>query len=310
MAQRRGVRFTRAARLGLAALVLAIAAGVALYLGMRLLRAGGYRMAVHFPTAAGIAPGALVYFNGVNVGTVQKVKILPDTTVDFTLAITRDVDIPANAKYTVQSTFTGSPTVNITVPVGAKRAAVEPKRVLPLAQQPVGTPPLSLQVVMRQGLAVGDRAQSILESAMPYGKRLRTHLEHARANGGAMMQQMQTSVPAVLATLRSATERAQANAARAQAAIVHDRNHAEIGEIAASFKNSAADLQRAAAALNSVKRDSAVQANVRAASAQLRVVTAHLAGLSRDLQMIAGNPQTKAQLQDIRQRLNAILRSL
>lgn len=291
--------------------MLAIAAGISLYLGLHLLRAGGYRMAVHFPTASGIAPGALVYFNGVNVGTVQKVTILPDTTVDFTLAITREVDIPANAKYTVQSTFTGSPNVNISAPIGASsHLAVEPKRVLPLPQQPVGTPPLTLQVVMRQGLAVGDRAQRILKTALPYGKRLRTHLDNARANGGAMMQQMRTSVPAVLATVKSTIARAQANAAKAQAALVHDRNHAEIGAIAASFKKSAADLHEAAAAVDSLKRDPAVRVNVRAASAQLRAVTANLSGLSRDLQTIAGNPQTKAELRDIRQRLNAILHSL
>lgn len=278
---------------------------------MKALRGGGFHMAVHFPTAAGISPGSIVYFNGVNVGTVQKVTILPDTTVDFGLAITRDVDIPRDAKYTVQSSFTGSPSVNITAPVrAAGRVAIEPKRVLPLAEQPVGTPPLSLQVVMQQGMAAGARAQTILKRALPYGARLRGRLVDARSNGAAMMQSMKTSLPALMTQLRSTIARAQANAARAQAALEHDRNHAEIATIAASFRRSAADLQNASAALKSIKSDPAVQSNVRAATSQLRTVTANLAGLSHDLQMIAGNPQTKAELRDIRVRLQAVLRSL
>ncbi len=54
----------------------------------------GYRVGVHFESAAGLTSGALVYFSGVNVGSVDSITLLPDNTVDVILAVNKDIDIP------------------------------------------------------------------------------------------------------------------------------------------------------------------------------------------------------------------------
>ncbi|HKU67029.1 MAG TPA: MlaD family protein [Candidatus Baltobacteraceae bacterium] len=310
MARTRAVRVTRPARLGLIALVaILIAAGI--FVALKYMRgAGGYQIGVHFPQAAGVAPGAQVFLNGVAIGGVTKVKILPDTTVDFIINVLRDTPIPKSATFTVQSTVTGTRNVAISVPPQpVSPADVWPKRVLPVREQPSGTPPLTLETFMAQSKSLGDRAYRVLALARPYGKPLLRHLQNARANGAATTQELRATLPSVMGDLRSTVARARANVQDAQTAL-RERDRGKLEQIAASFQRSAADMKRTSAALDSLKRDPSMRANVRAASAQLRAVTGNMAELSRDLQMITGNPQTKAQLRDAGARLRALLQKL
>ena len=76
----------------------------------------GYRVGVHFESAAGLTSGALVYFSGVNVGSVDSITLLPDNTVDVILAVNKDIDIPAASKFLIQAPLTGSPNVIIVPP--------------------------------------------------------------------------------------------------------------------------------------------------------------------------------------------------
>ncbi len=302
---------TRPARLGLAALVLILLAGVGGYLTAKLVRGtGGYQIGVHFSQAAGVAPGAQVFFNGVVIGGVSKVKILPDTTVDFIINVFRDTDIPKTAKFSVQTSLTGSPSVAISVPPAPVASSdIWPKRVLPIEQQPAGTTPLSLEAFMSQSRSLGDRAYAMLAQARPYGGHLAYHLQHARAGGAATMDDLRSTLPAVMSNLQSTLARARANVQEAQTAL-KSLDRGRFASVARAFERSAADMQNTAAALNSIKRDPQIRSNVRDASAQLRSITANMAELSRDMQMISGNPQTKAQLQDASARLRSILQKI
>lgn len=302
------------------ALAFGIIAALGISFGVKMVRGtGGYQMGVHFPTAAGIAPGAQVYFNGVNIGTVSKVQILPDTTIDIILRIFRATDIPKNAKFAVQSAFTGSPTITITLP--KPRAALNkmptpvpqsdllPKRIVPIAQQPVGSTPLTLEEVMGEGKALGNRAYRVLSVAKPYGPRLLGHVRNARENGAAMKQQMQTALPAILASLQSTMAQAKANVTSAQTAL-RERDQPKLAAVAASFERSARDMGRVTAALGPLKRDPLVRSNLQTSAANLRDTTATLRKLSRDLEVISKNQQTRAQLQDAGRRFRDILAHL
>ena len=55
----------------------------------------GYRVGIHFNSAAGLHSGALVYFSGVTVGTVDSIVLLPDNTVDVVLAVNTRRRYPA-----------------------------------------------------------------------------------------------------------------------------------------------------------------------------------------------------------------------
>lgn len=315
----RTIRMTRAARLGLLALVVAILATIAVYVAVQKRSTGGYRMGVHFRTAAGLAPGALVFFNGVNIGNVRRVRILPDTTVDVILNVFHATDIPKNAQFSVQSTFTGSPTIAIVVPkqrvteiqspTPLPQSALLPKRIVPVAEQPVGTTPLSIEDVMAQGKALGARAQRILSLARPYGGRLMNDLQGARANGAATSQEMRTALPSIMASLKTTIAQAKANASRAQSAL-RGRDQAKLAATAAAFQRSASDMSSVSSSLTALKNDPRLHADVRVAAAQLRTATANMAGLTHDMAFIAKNAQTKAELRDAGARFHDVLAHL
>lgn len=319
MAHRRGVRVTRPARLGLIALAVAIIVGAGIYTALKVSRSNGYQFGVHFPTAAGVSSGAQVYLSGVNIGNVAKIIILPDTSVDFIVNVFNGTDIPKSAKFTVLSSLTGSPSVAITVPglradqTGSPAPLppdqVWPKRVLPVSEQPYGSPPLTLEIFMHDSRALGNRATAILAKAKPYGKPLMAHLQNARVNGAATVQELRGTAPALLATVQSTITRAKANVQSAQAAL-RAHNQQKITQLATSFQSTIADMHATAGALQQLKRDPRLQSNVRAASVEVKSVTANLAGLTHDMEMISGNSQTKAQLRDAGARLRSILKSL
>ena len=309
MARRQGVRITRPARLGLIALIALIIVGAAIYTAVKVSRSNGYQFGVHFPAAAGIGPGAQVFLSGVSIGTVNKIVILPDTSVEFILNIVSGTPIPKNAKFSVQTSLTGSPSVMISVPARASAQQAWPKRVLPVSEQPYGSPPLTLEIFMHDARALGNRANDVLTMARPYGKPLMAHLQRARVNGAATVTELRGTAPVLLASVQSTVTRAKANVQAAQEAL-RGRNQPKIAAIATSFQATIADMHETAAVLQRLRRDPSLQANVRAARAQVKTVTANLAGLSHDMEMISGNRQTKAELHDAGARFREILQKI
>ncbi|HEY1867326.1 MAG TPA: MlaD family protein, partial [Candidatus Cybelea sp.] len=98
----------------------------------------GYRIGVHFQSAAGVTTGAQVYFSGVDVGSVDSVVLLADNTVDVILAINHNIDIPSASKFLIQAPLTGSPVVLILPPRQKPPVPLLPRQVLPIADQPQG----------------------------------------------------------------------------------------------------------------------------------------------------------------------------
>ena len=95
----------------------------------------GYRIGVHFQSAAGLTPGALVYFSGVDVGSVDSIELLPDNTVDVILAVNRDIDVPAASRFLIQAPLTGSPSRHHRAAAARSRPfALLPRQVLPIDQ--------------------------------------------------------------------------------------------------------------------------------------------------------------------------------
>lgn len=313
MARTRAVKVTRPARLGLAALVVLVLAGIGVYFANYMRGTGGYRIGVHFRQAAGISPGSQVLLNGVVIGGVRKVKILPDTSVDFIIDVFHDRNIPKNAMFSIRSGLTGSPSVVINTPPKMLAAnEIWPKRVLPLEQQPVGTEPLSFETFFEQGHALGNRSLAVLNIAHTYGKPLLSHLRRSQSNGAATMQNLRETLPAVTGTLQSTIARAKTNVQDAQAAL-RERDSAKVPAIAAAFARSSVDMQKTAGALAELKRDPQLRENVRESALQLREVTANMQSLSGNMQSLAANAQTKAELRDASARFHdaaARLRSL
>src|SRR5579884_3967319 len=117
MAHQRAVRMSRPAQLGLIALMVAAIVLIVIYAGLRFVRGGsGYQIGVHFPQAYGAGTGDQVFLNGVVIGSVRQITILPDASVDAIIDVFGNTSIPKNAKFTVQSSVTGTSSIAISAP--------------------------------------------------------------------------------------------------------------------------------------------------------------------------------------------------
>src|SRR5579872_6448108 len=108
---------SRQAQLGLFALIaLVLLFGIFYVITDFGTRHSGYRMGVHFGSAAGLPTGAQVFFSGVTVGTVDQVRLLPDNSVYVILALQSDINIPKGSRFLIQAPITGTPNMVIVPP--------------------------------------------------------------------------------------------------------------------------------------------------------------------------------------------------
>lgn len=310
MASKKGGGLSRPAQVGIFTL-----ASVALLVGALYLftsfggRHAGYRMGLHLANASGLSPGGQVLFSGVPIGVVNKVELLPDGSVDVLINVTRDIAIPRASIFRVQSSFTGSPYIWIVPPHHYAPSDVLPKRLVPVSQQPVGTPPLAIEQFMAQGKALGSRAQAILRIAHGYSGRLMAPVTAARAHAAQTQTELKGIMPGVLSGLQGTLAVARARMQTAQNAL-RARDQRKIDAIAAAFQSSSRSMQRSAQELQGIAHDPAERSAVREASAQLRIVSANMAALGADMKIVARNPQTRAELADAGKRLRAVMQKV
>jgi ABC-type transporter Mla subunit MlaD len=295
------------ARTGLAALayfgVIVVAAYVA-YLYAH--PVGRYHFGVRFVGAAGLGAGAPVYVNGVSVGVVSRIHLLPDGSVDLILDLPRDHPLPADSQFSVQPTVAGSPTLAVTT---GRSTTTWPERVLPPREQPVGATPLSIEDFLHSGLALGNRANRALDIIRPYRGKLKTRLIDTRANGAAIVTLMRGASPPLLASIRATLRGVKGNLIHAQSALAGS-NRAAMAQAASSMKRSAADLQQTAADAKAIESDPKLRKDARAALADVRATAVNADAIVEEMKTVAGNSQTRAELNDASARLKALLKKL
>lgn len=280
---------------------------------------GNYRMGVHFATASGVAPGAPVYLSGVNIGTVSKVKILPDNSVDIILGIRSNTDIPRRSTFSILSSLTGSPSIAIAPPRAPHAVSGSPtplpaedileKRIMPIAQQPVGSVPPSLEDFMRQGQALTGRTKVMFGELGARRKPLLAALNGARTNGFAVRGELGSTFAQLQGQMSVTMRKAQANMADA-ATVLRTRDQPKLAALAASFQQTARSAQTVQVSMRSVTRSPGAKRNMREAAAQLRVAMSNMQALSSSLEGIAKNPQTKAELRDAGAQFRAVIQKL
>src|SRR5581483_11878167 len=76
-------------------------------------RVSGYEVGVHFQNAAGLTRGAIVYESGVQIGSVARIRMLDDFTIDVILQIVNWADIPKDSQFVISAPLTGGASVTI-----------------------------------------------------------------------------------------------------------------------------------------------------------------------------------------------------
>ncbi|MFY9665135.1 MAG: MlaD family protein [Candidatus Cybelea sp.] len=276
----------------------------------------GYRIGVHFQSAAGLTPGALVYFSGVNIGSVDSVELLADNTVDVILAINRDIDVPLASRFLIQAPLTGSPSVVILPPREKPPMPLLPRQVLPIGEQPHGTNGASVADLLLEGqgsLKRFDTLMAMIEQRTPkLINTLQTTLNNANdltLSTKATLQRLSGELLALGANLQGSLGEASANVVQLSATLNSSAtvDSKKVGALLDEFQSTATSLNRSMTALQDLATDPRLKANIMATTENIAQTTATLAALTRDLRTVTGDPQTQAQVRNTVANLDAVM---
>ncbi len=276
----------------------------------------GYRVGVHFQSAAGVTPGALVYFSGVDIGSVDSIELLPDNTVDVILAINRDVDIPAESRFLISAPLTGTPSVVIVPPRQKPPVPLLPRQVLPIAQQPHGTNTATIADLLQEGqgeIKRFDKVMALLEARTPrLLETLQTTLNNANdltMSTKADMQRLSGEFLALGANLNSSLSTAGANVDQLSATLnsAAATDTGKLGLLLDQFNSTALALNRSMTALQGLATDPRLKANILVTTQNIADTTATIAAMTKDLRTVTGDPQTQAQMRNTIANLDAVM---
>lgn len=310
---------SRQAQLGLFAIVaLVLLFGIFYVITDFGTRHSGYRVGVHFASAAGLPTGAQVFFSGVTVGTVDQVQLLPDNSVDVILAIQNGINIPKDSKFLIQAPLTGTPNMLIVPPVPKPLPtgytatpmpayAVLPHRVLPIEQQPIGVASPTIADLLQQGQGEVRRLDQMLATLEEREPQLLNTLQTALVNVDDMTTQLRSTVADVSGTMESTMSQAGGHIVSMTATLddTMGRNQYKIDKLLTTLDATAVALNKSMDQLASLATDPRLKNNLITTTTNIRDLTDNIAGLTGDLRTVTGNPQTQAQLRDTVMHLDA-----
>jgi ABC-type transporter Mla subunit MlaD len=272
----------------------------------------GYRIGVHFVSAAGLHSGALVYFSGVTVGTVDTITLLPDNTVDVILAVNRDVGIPVASRFLIQAPLTGDPSLIIVPPrpvPGAPPLPTMAREVLPIAEQPLGTNTATIADLLEQGQGEVVKLDAMLSELEKREPRLLDTLQSTLTNANQLTLAMKGDLGSLSSQLQSSLAQASANIV-ALTGTLNDTtqlNSRKINDMLTNFDQTSKALNQSMASLQSLATDPNLKSNVLATTKNIADTTKNIADLTSDLRKVTGDPQTQAQVKNTIANLDATM---
>jgi ABC-type transporter Mla subunit MlaD len=282
-------------------------------------RSSGYKTAIRFDSAAGLRPGSQVYLSGVPIGIIDRILLERDYSADVILAVKSHVDIPRDSKFLIQAPLTGDPNLVI-VPPRLKGATAEtlatlptlPHEIRPYDEQPKGTNPTTVADLLSEGQGEIRRLDAVLS-------------------------QLEASTPAILRTVQSTLDNANAASSAASIAIARlsnqttnlmDRagnnvidltdtlnataktNSARIDTLLVSLNKTSIALNETVESIKGIAGDKRLHQNIVDTTQSIAETTKTIAAITGDLRQVTGNPQTQAQLRDTIGRLDATAQKL
>jgi phospholipid/cholesterol/gamma-HCH transport system substrate-binding protein len=270
-------------------------------------RVSGYEIGVHFDNASGLTRGSIVYESGVQVGTVSEIKMLPDYTIDVVMSILSTARVPRKSEFVVSAPLTGSSVVTIVPPRQPEAQADLLRTVLPVAEQPKGTTPQSIQDLLhasRGSLAKLDRIMDQLAQREP--KLLDTlqsaidNANHLAITANTAMNDFSRRGEELTSSLQRSLEVASANIVDLTARLddTTKRNGGRIDALLVSLNRTATSLSNATASMEQLATNPQVHDDLIKTAQKIAVTTSNMAALSDDLRHAAEDPQTQGQLRD------------
>jgi len=280
----------------------------------------GYRMGVHFNSAAGLHKGALVYESGVNVGSIDTITLLPDFTVDVILALRPEIDIPKNSKFFIQAPLTGDPSMLIIPPVppvvstnsllatpAPAAIAILPHEVQPINEQPVGVNPASIAELLVEGQGEIKRLDTLLADLQQREPKLLDTFQSALTNANEItiqsnqeIQRLSKRVNDLADVLQTTMNSAGGNVVdlTKQLDVIARTDSVKVDGLLAQLAVTSKSLNETVDSVRDLAKNPQVRTNLIETTQSIADTTKTIASLVSDLRNVTGNPQTQAQLRD------------
>jgi phospholipid/cholesterol/gamma-HCH transport system substrate-binding protein len=266
----------------------------------------GYRIGVHFKNAVGVTPGAVVYFSGVEVGSVDSITLLPDNTVDIILAVRNDVDIPAASRFLIESPLTGIPSVVIAPPAPAKPSeALLPRQVLPVEQQPQGGNVATVADLLSQGQTEMKRFDQVMSELQTRTPKLLNTLQSTLDHANALTSTANGSVQVVMDRFVAASGNVLALSQTLNNVV--GNNTGKVSTLLGRLDAASLSLDKSMSSVQGLATDPRIKGDLIATAQSVADATANLALLTRDLRNVTGDPQTQAQVRNTIANLDATM---
>ena len=280
-------------------------------------RNNGYRVGIRFKSAAGLHAGSLVYFSGLNVGTVDSITLLPDNGVDVIIAVNpvisgKPFDIPRDSKFLIQAPLTGDPSLLIVPPVGETSPLMLERRVLPPELQPIGINSASIADLLQEGQGEIKRLDTILSDFERREPRLLDSIEQTTRQ----VNHLTSTADSAVAMLSTQALEAGRNIIALSQSLEQTSTASgpKVQRLLDSLDASSASLAVSSQSLQKMATDPTLHTSLTQTAQNIAQTTQTISEIAKDLRTISGNVGTQGQVRDTvanldaaTQRLNAIL---
>jgi hypothetical protein len=195
---------SRQAQVGIFAILALVLLLVVVYFLTNLGARTGYQLGIHFQSASGLQSNAPVNLSGMQVGSVDKIELLPDDTVDVVVFIKQGIGIPTASRFLIHVPVTGSPDLLIIPPHGGPTPyPTFPPGVAPIAQQPKGENTITLSDLLQAGQGELRKLDTILSALQKSEPKLLAYLQSTLANANDMTARLKSTIDTMAPTLQT-----------------------------------------------------------------------------------------------------------
>jgi len=275
-------------------------------------RTSGYKLPVHFRSAAGLRPAALVYLAGVSVGVIDKIDLRPDYTTDVIVAVKKNIDIPVGSRFVINAPLTGEPNLLIVPPrPNPEQSGPIPTYPRDLAElsgnEPQGTNPATLTDLLEEGQGEVVRLDKMLAQFEDAEPQLLAELQSTLKNTNSLTMNANGSLTRLSAQASEITTQLSQTLADASSRVVDltstldttaKSGSVRVNSLLASLDTTATSLSASVDALRELATNPQIHQNLIATTRSVALTAKTFADLTGDLRSVTGNAATQAQMRD------------
>jgi phospholipid/cholesterol/gamma-HCH transport system substrate-binding protein len=279
-------------------------------------RARGYPIAVHFKDVGLLQEGASVQISGVAVGTVTKIRLLDDQTVEAQAMINKGNRIYRQSQFIVASTLTGQSTLAIRPPVDLANATVlEPGIPNDPNQEPWGVLPPTIGDLVTESqarLRSLDKTIATINEEMPRlahrFDNIANHTDHLITNADANLTAMSLQLRSTVAELDVVIHSSGQNIVQLTGNInsLVGNNSQRVQQLVDALADTAKNLNTTMANFASLTGDPTIKASLVQTAVNFKDASERLKIAATDLQSLTSDPTVQSELRNTIQNLNGV----